>query len=81
MCVLFATVETMGAKQRLNSMLSDDEMRLHLAQGNILVFEGLDRRWQEVEQQVERLGFGDAYLVLRAEGVRGTITKVTPAAN
>jgi len=49
-------------------MLSDERcMRLQLKEGHVLVFEGLDRRWQEVEHQVDRLGFGDEYLVLQAE--------------
>jgi preprotein translocase subunit YajC len=60
-------------------MLSDEQMRLQLQEGHVLVFEGLDRRWQEVEQQVDRLGFGDEYLVLQAEGMHGKVTKVTPA--
>ena len=62
-------------------MLSDEQMRLQLEEGHILVFEGLDRRWQEVEQQVERLGFGEEYLVLQAQGAHGSVTKVAPVPN
>ncbi len=46
-------------------LLSDDELRPHLERGDSIVFTGLAHEWEEVEQQVERLGFGDAYAVSR----------------
>lgn len=60
-------------------MLPDEQMRVHLATGDSLVFEGLAQQWQDVERQVERLGFGELYLVSQRKGIHGDLTKVTPA--
>jgi hypothetical protein len=77
----FGIVAVVPAKHKFSSILPDARMRLLLEQGNTLVFEGLARNWQEVEKQVERLGFGEEYLVLSAKGTRGGLTKVIPASN
>jgi len=71
----------MRARQKFSTILPDEQMRHLLEAGNILVFEGLARRWHEVEQQVERLGFSEEYLVLSAKGAHGRLTKVVPASN
>jgi hypothetical protein len=34
----------------------------------IVVFSGREIRWQEIERQVERLGFGDLYIVSATHG-------------
>jgi hypothetical protein len=69
----------MSARKPLSFILSDDQMRVYLAANRSLVFEGLAMHWQEVERQVERLGYGEKYFVSRTKGVRGDLTKVTPA--
>jgi len=60
-------------------MLSDEEMRVLLESEYSVVFTGLSKDWQKVEKQVERLGFGDKFLVSRVKGVHGELTKVAPA--
>ncbi len=47
-------------------LLSDDELRPHLERGDSVAFTGLAKAWQEIESQVERLGFGTHYAVSRA---------------
>ena len=69
----------MSATKTFNSMLPDDQMREYLATGNSLVFDGLAQQWQDVERQVERLGFGERYFVSQRKGIHGDLTKVTPA--
>jgi hypothetical protein len=63
-------------------LLSDEELRPHLERGDVVVFEGLGCEWEEIERQVERLGFGDAYAVSRSRkaGVPGeqAIIRVSP---
>jgi hypothetical protein len=44
--------------------LSDDRLRPELEAGDTVVFRGKNFTWEEIEQQVERLGFGDSYLVI-----------------
>jgi len=48
-------------------LLSDEELRPHLERGDSVAFKGLGREWEEIERQVERLGFGDAYAVSRTK--------------
>jgi hypothetical protein len=54
-------------------LLSDEELRPHLERGDGIAFKGLGREWEEIERQVERLGFGDTYVVSRTRraGVPG----------
>jgi len=63
-------------------LLSDEELRPCLGRGDFIAFKGLGREWEEIERQVERLGFGDAYAVSRTRraGVPGeeTILRVSP---
>ena len=47
-------------------LLSDEELRPHLERGDSVVFSGIAKAWQEIERQVERLGFGDSFTVSRA---------------
>ena len=49
-------------------LLSDEELRPHLERGDSVVFGGIAKAWQEIERQVERLGFGDNYAVSRTKG-------------
>jgi len=59
------------------TVLPDDQMRAQLRDGATLVFKGLEK-WQAVERQVERLGFGEVYLVSQTSGRHGELTKVRP---
>ena len=58
-------------------LLNDQEMTAHLEKGDTLRFKGLGREWQQIEDQVERLGFGDQYVVSRI-GAQESCTKVGP---
>ncbi len=58
-------------KHTYDRLLSDDELRPHLERGDAVAFQGLGGEWEEIEQQVERLGFGDAYAVCRTKRVGG----------
>jgi hypothetical protein len=52
-------------------------MLVHLEQGDSLFFEGLWREWQTIERQVDRLGFGDKYIVTQRKSKRSG-TRVNP---
>ncbi len=54
-------------KYAYSRLLIDDELRTHLAHGDTLVFNGLAPAWRQLELQVERIGFGDTYAVLRSK--------------
>jgi len=47
-------------------LLNDEELRAHLERGDVIAFKGLGRKWEQIEHQVERLGFGNAYAVSRS---------------
>jgi len=59
-------------------LLRDEELSDHLRKGHTLLFKGLGNEWQEIERQVERLGFGEAYFVSQLEGHESS-TKLSPA--
>ena len=63
-------------------LLRDEELRPHLERRDTLVFKGTANAWQEIERQVERLGFGDAYAVSRTRRAGATgeedFTRVSP---
>jgi hypothetical protein len=65
----------MAAHIICTSQLGDDELRAHLERRDTLLFRGLGREWQQIEKQVERLGFGDLYVVSQ-RGSRTGDTKV-----
>jgi hypothetical protein len=67
----------MSAEWIYTRLLSDPEMSTHLEKRDGLLFKGLGEEWQTIERQVERLGFGDAYVVSQ-RGLREGHTKVTP---
>lgn len=58
-------------------VLEDTELRAHLEQGDTLFFQDLGRAWQDIERQVERLGFGHAFMVSQIEA-QGCHAKVAP---
>jgi hypothetical protein len=53
----------MTTKLDCTRLLQDEELADHLLKGHTLVFKGLGQEWQQIERQVERLGFGEAYFV------------------
>jgi len=69
-------------KSVYTSRLSDDELRVHLERGDSVAFKGLPRAWKEIETQVERLGFGDRFVVSRAQRAPGgeepDVVRVSP---
>jgi hypothetical protein len=60
-------------------LLSDAQMHAQLELGHR--FSLMVPQWQEVERQIERLGFGDIYVVTLVNAKRGKITRVTPLAS
>lgn len=46
-----------------NKPLADDELRRELESRATIFFEWTSIRWQDIERQVERIGFGDSYIV------------------
>ena len=52
----------------LDTRLRDEELRRELVSKNTLLFVGEKVEWHEVERQVERLGFGDLYIVAEITG-------------
>lgn len=48
--------------------LTDAELRPLLEAGEGIAFVGKVARWQQIERQVERLGFGDLYVVTFTQG-------------
>jgi hypothetical protein len=68
----------MGARYIYTSLLPSDQLRRHLENRDTLAFHGLVDEWQELERQVEHLGFGDAYIVSLTNAPRGVFAKVSP---
>ncbi|HZR19782.1 MAG TPA: hypothetical protein VFE51_21025 [Verrucomicrobiae bacterium] len=51
----------------LHMKLPDSELRERLATGTSLLFDGSRVDWHEIERQVDRMGFGDCYIVSEAK--------------
>ncbi len=58
--------------------LNDDELLAHLQSQDHVLLRVPGLRWQEVERQVERLGFGEAYFVAETQGSRGACCRIEP---
>ena len=62
--------------------LRDEELLPHLERGDTIVFTDAVKHWQDIEGQVERLGFGDSFAVSRgsrpASPGRQNHIRVTP---
>ena len=56
--------------------LTDDQLRRQLAAGDIIFFVGRQFRLQEIEKQVERLGFGKDYIVSLTRGPNSDRAKI-----
>jgi hypothetical protein len=57
--------------------LSDDELRPQLEAMATILFNGQAIHWHEIERQVERLGFGNLYVVSSMQGQRGNDAKIS----
>jgi hypothetical protein len=58
-------------------LLTDDELRAHLERGETIIFKGLSRERQQIERQVEKLGFGELYFATQSKGSRGGTVRLT----
>jgi hypothetical protein len=65
------------AAQCFDSLLSDDQMLAQLQRRE--AFSLKVSKWQLIERQIERLGFGEFYIVTQVEAGHGKLTRVTPA--
>ncbi len=68
----------MSAQSKYTRLLADEEMRGHLERKETLLFEGLGHEWQKIEEQVERLGFGEVYIVSKSGSHPGSV-RVKPS--
>ena len=59
--------------------LSDTELSAHLRSQDQIVLRVDGLRWQDVERQVERLGFGDLFMVAMSRGKQGDCCRINPA--
>ncbi len=66
----------MAAPVTYTRSLQDQELRKHLENGETVIFKGLGREWQRIERQVERLGFGDLFVVSQRGSLDGD-TRIT----
>ena len=57
--------------------LADEELRPQLEARASIVFDGQAIRFHEIERQVERLGFGDSYIVSSAQGPLSNNSKIS----
>jgi len=65
------------AAECFDCLLSDDQMFAQLQRGETFFFKL--SKWQQIERQIERLGFDESYFVSQLDSGRGKLTKVTPA--
>ena len=56
--------------------MTDQELRSALEARDTIFFLGRTIKWHEVERQVERLGFGDLYIVSCTQGSHATESKI-----
>jgi hypothetical protein len=68
------------SKVTYTRLLEDHELRAHLENRDVIVFKDLGRAWQDVEKQVERLSFGEDYVVSQ-RGAKPGDTRVSPLGN
>ena len=63
--------------------LSNESLRGHLECGDSLLFADACLDWHEIERRVERLGFGESYIVCAAKGRHTDLPTVSarPLAN
>jgi hypothetical protein len=63
-------------KRTFDAPLTDDELRYWLKARETIFFVGPRPEWQEIERQVERLGFGKAYIVSATQGRQTTTATI-----
>ena len=56
--------------------LTDGELRPQLEAGDTLSFIGVEMSLQSIERQVDRLGFGDLYIVSAMRGRQTQATRI-----
>jgi len=66
------------ANHLCTNLLPDDELGRLLRAGETVLFKGPSINWQNLEQQVENLGFGDSFCVSYLQGPNGEAAKVSP---
>ena len=64
-------------KRTQSAPLTDDELRPLLEARDVISFVGQPVRFEEIERQVERLGFGDLYLVSMTLGPHSAGAKIS----
>ena len=64
-------------KRTHSAPLTDDELRPLLEARDVISFVGQPLRLEEIERQVERLGFGDLYLVSATQGPHTNGAKIS----
>ena len=61
--------------------MTDAELRQRLEAKDTLFFVGEEANWQSIERQIERLGFGDMYVVSSTRGRNSSRIVVRPMAD
>ena len=56
--------------------LTDGELRPQLEAGDTLSFIGVEMSLQSIERQVDRLGFGELYIVSATQGRQTEVTRI-----
>ena len=68
----------MAVSEPYTRLLADEELRAHLERKETIVFKDFSHEWQQIERQVEQLGFGDLYLVTQNKGPNSRTIRVAP---
>ncbi|HTL54113.1 MAG TPA: hypothetical protein VL361_00485 [Candidatus Limnocylindrales bacterium] len=63
-------------KRTHSAPLTDDELRSMLEARDVVSFVGQPVRFEDIERQVERLGFGDLYMVSATQGTHTSVAKI-----
>jgi len=64
-------------KRTHTRVLTDEELRPQLEARDIISFVGRPVTFQEIERQVERLGFGDLYIVSATQKPPSDVAKIS----
>ena len=73
---LRAIISRLAMKRTHSAPLPDDELRPMLEARDVISFVGQPVRLQEIERQVERLGFEDLYVVSATQGPHSSVAKI-----
>ncbi len=63
-------------KRTHSAPLTDEELRPLLEARDVITLVGQPVGLEEIERQVERLGFGDLYLVSATQGLHSSVAKI-----